>query len=85
MEEDVGFFFVYVEACSSDLTLLDAFEQCFGIYQGTARCVDEDNALLHSGDGIAVYHVPVFFGQRAVERYDVTSFPELVQRHIIDA
>ena len=85
VEEYVGFFFVNIEACRSNLALLDAFQQCFGIDQGTSGCVDEYNAFLHFRDGITVDHVPVLFGERAVERYDVTSFPELVERYIFDA
>ena len=54
VEEDVGFFFVNVEACRTDLSLFDAFEQCFRIDQGTARRVDEDNALFHLGDSLFI-------------------------------
>ena len=85
MEEDVGFFFINVEACRSDLALLDAFEQCFGIDQGASGSVDQYNAFLHFRDGVGVDHMPVLFSERAVERYDVASFPELVERNVFNA
>ena len=59
VEEDIGFFLIYIKACSADLTVLNSLNERLSIDQSTSGSIDDNYALLHLRDRRSVDHVPV--------------------------
>ena len=80
-----GLLLVNVQSGSSDLLLLQSVDQRLGVDQLAAARVDEDHARFHVRNGHVADHVARLVGQRAVERNDVRTTVQFVERHIGDA
>ena len=84
LKEHVRFFLIHVQACRADLSGLDTFQQRFCVNQAAPGRIDQYHALLHLLNRHCVYHMPGLFRQRAVERNNIASFQQFVQRNIVN-
>ena len=85
MEEDIRFFFIYIQACCTYLTFLNALYKSLSIDQSASGSIQYNYSLLHLSNRRSVYHMPVLICQRAMQRDDVCPTPELIQRYIFNA
>ena len=77
--------FVDVQPRGADPLLLQTVDQRLGMDQLPAARVDEHDTRLHLRDGHVADHVARRIGQRAVQRNNVRTVVELVERDIGDA
>ena len=83
--EVVAFLLVDVQPRRADLLAFERFDQRFGLDKLSAAGVDDHHAAFHAGDRGLVDEVLRLVGERAVERDDVRTAVELVERDVGDA
>ena len=83
--EVVAFLLVDVQPRRADLLAFERFDQRFGLDKLSAAGVDDHHAAFHAGDRGLVDEVLRLVGERAVERDDVRTAVEFVERDVGDA
>ena len=84
LEEQVGFFFVYVKTRRADLAGLDAGEERFRVHQRTARGVQQDHTASALFKRFRVDDVVGVFRQRRVQGDDVALREQLIEGDVAD-
>lgn len=68
-----------VQSCSAQMPTLECYHQGFFVDYWTASCVDKPRSLLHLSQLCCRDEMPCRFGQRDVDRHDITLRKQVLE------
>ena len=77
-----GFLLVYVKANAEEFSCTDSLDQVVCLYQTSAGRIDQDHAVFHLFDALAVDHVVCAVHQRAVQGDQITLCQQFIKSYV---